>query len=141
MYIIGQILISRRPSCVAVNRAWVLTHLPGPSIGPGSASFNIHAMLRRFAWRRPAVSVAPSASRQAQAQVSIPAVAYWSPDLRRPGPSIFRDFFIPVPTFGGGVSLGDRKPNMGRKYALLAGPSTPLYNVTLTLFEEVPPTL
>lgn len=94
-------------------------------------------MLQRFAWRRPAVSVAPSAGRQAQAQVWIPAVAYWSPDLQQPGPSIFRDFFIPGPTVGGGVSLGDRKPNIGRKYALLAGPTTPLYNVTLTLFGEL----
>jgi len=34
MYIIGQLLISRGPSCVALNRARALTHLPGPSIGP-----------------------------------------------------------------------------------------------------------
>ena len=56
------------------------------------------------------------------------------------GPIYLSDFFIPGPTFGGVVSLGGRKPNIGRKYALLAGLATPLYNVTLTLFEEVPPT-
>ena len=57
------------------------------------------------------------------------------------GPIYLSDFFIPGSTFGGGVSLGDRKPNIGRKYALVPGLTTPLYNVTLALFEEVPPTL
>lgn len=82
---------------------------PAHLLGPGSATFNFHTMLRRFAWRRPAVSVAPSAGRQTQAQVWIPAVAYWSSDLRQLAHLPFRDFFIPGSTVGGGVSFGDRK--------------------------------
>lgn len=113
---------------------------PAHLLGPGSASFNLHTILRRFAWRRPAVSVAPSAGRQTQAQVWIPAVAHRSSDLQQPASSVFRDFFIQRPTVIGGVSLGDRKADIGQKYALLVGSTTPLYNVTLTLFGEVPST-
>ena len=35
-----------------------------------------------------------AAGRQAQAQVSIPAAAHWSSDLRQPTPSAFRDFLF-----------------------------------------------
>ncbi len=110
--------------------------LPAHILGPGY----LHAMLRRFAWRRPAVFAAPSAGRQTQAQVSIPAVAYWVSDLRQLthlsfGTSSFRGQLLVAV-----VRSVTEKPNIGRKYALPAGLTTPLYNVTLTLFEEVPPT-
>lgn len=82
---------------------------PAHLLGPDSASLNLRAILQRFAWRRPAVSAAPPVGRQPQTQVSIPAVADWSSDLRLPTLSAFGDFFIPGSSGDGGVSLNDRK--------------------------------
>ena len=136
MYIIGQILISRGPSCVAVNRTWALTHLPSLYIGPLLPPRDVTALCLATprglcrAIRRPPNSGAGIDSGCSSLKFGFEAA----------GPIYLSDFFIPGSTFGGGVSLGDRKPNIGRKYALVPGLTTPLYNVTLALFEEVPPT-
>ena len=140
MYIIGQILISGGSSFVATISARVLTHLPGPSIGFRFSSLNPPRDVTTLclatprglcrALRRPPDSGAGMDSGCSSLGLGFTTAGpiYLSGLLHSGGQPLVAVFRSVT-----------EKPDIGRKYALLAVPTTPPYNVTLTLFGELYP--
>ena len=138
MYIIGQLQISggyRVPPPLAPR---ALAHLPGPSIGPRFSLIQFPCDVTALCLatprgicrtiRRPPDSGIGIDSGCSSLELGFAAAGPINlSGLLHSGANLWRRF-----------SLGDRKPNIGRKCALLAGLTTSLYNVTLTLFEDVP---